>query len=101
MNDTLSTFADYDRRTVLSCLDDRHDAVDLEVLATDVVAERENTDRDEVTEKARDTALVRLHHVDLPKLDKAGFVDFDYEAGTVRRRRGGSAATSTPTALSD
>lgn len=85
MNDTISTFADCDRQIVLSCLDDRHGTADIEALADDVVAERECTSRDEVTDEERDAALIRLHHVDLPKLDKAGFVDFDHEAGTVDR----------------
>jgi hypothetical protein len=87
MSDTIATLADADRRTVLSCLDDHCTAVDIESLAADVVAARDGTPRDDVTEEAREKALVRLHHVDLPKLDEAGFVAFDHEAGTVTRRR--------------
>ncbi|MDS0298923.1 hypothetical protein NDI76_09210 [Halogeometricum sp. S1BR25-6] len=98
MNDTIATFADRDRRTVLSCLDDRRGTVDIESLATDVVAERESTAPDEVADADRETALIRLHHVDLPKLDEAGFVDFDHEAGTVDRR---ARPAPTSTALSD
>ncbi|SFR68843.1 DUF7344 domain-containing protein [Halogeometricum limi] len=100
MNDTIATLADRDRRTVLSCLDDHSAAVDIETLAADVVAACDGTSRDEVSEEDRDAAMVRLHHVDLPKLQNAGFVDFDHETGTVRRRRRGGTARPSP-ALSD
>jgi len=95
MTDTIATLADSDRRTVLSCLDDYYTAVDIESLAVDVVAARDGTPRTEVSEEERESELVRLHHVDLPKLDDAGFVAFDHEAGTVTRRRG-DAVTASP-----
>jgi hypothetical protein len=86
MNDTIATFADRDRRTVLSCLDERRGTVDIQTLAADVVAERESTGPDRMTDAEHEAVLVRLHHVDLPKLDAAGFLDFDHETGAVDRR---------------
>ncbi|QIB74576.1 hypothetical protein GL213_08050 [Halogeometricum borinquense] len=94
MNDKIAILADPGRRTVLSCLDDHRGAVDIETLATDVVAAQEGTSREAVTEADRDTALIRLHHVDLPKLDEAGFVEFDHEGGMVRRCRSEMATIS-------
>lgn len=94
MNDTIAALADHDRRTVISYLDDRQGAVDIEEIATEVVAARTDTPRHEVTDDDLNSALIRLHHVDLPKLDDAGFIDFDYEAGSVRRLRGAPATTS-------
>lgn len=94
MTDTIATLADPDRRTVLSCLDDYRVSVDIEELATDVVAARDEIARESVPEADRNAVLVRLHHVDLPKLQQAGFVDFDPDAGTVRRRRSEAAAAS-------
>lgn len=94
MTDTIATLADPDRRTVLSCLEDYRVSVDIEELAADVVAVRDDVPREAVSEADRDAVLVRLHHVDLPKLEQAGFVDFDPEAGTARRRRGETAAAA-------
>lgn len=43
-------------------------------------------DHDETADD-RDRLAIRLHHVTLPKLAAAGFIEYDAETGTVRVRK--------------
>lgn len=82
-----AALADEDRRSVLAYLQDAGEAT-VEELST-AVDERASDPRGGT--HGRD-ALVRLHHVHLPKLSDAGLVEYDRTSGQVEYV-GGSAIT--------
>jgi len=79
----LDALGDQRRRYALYFLRDR-DAVAVETLATALtgwLAVRDGATT--AWPQDRDRVLASLHHQDLPKLDAAGLVAYDREAGTV------------------
>ncbi|WP_273837582.1 hypothetical protein [Halococcus sp. PRR34] len=54
--------------------------VELRTLAAYVVAARDNVPVDTVSDEARKRAAIRLHHIDIPELIEAGFVEYDPES---------------------
>jgi len=65
---------------VLYYLEQTHRPVDLPELATQVVAMEADVDPDAVTETERARTASKLHHVHLPRLADAGFVEYDPDA---------------------
>lgn len=78
--DVIDSLADERRATVLTVLEGRSGPTPRWALAREV-AEREATD--EPSREDVDEALTALHHVHLPKLDDAGFVEYDRDEETV------------------
>lgn len=82
-NGVLSALADERRRAILRSLD-RHDgdAADLDALVDDI----HDAVRDEGAspDAERQEIRIRLHHVDLPKLEAAGLIEYDADAKRVR-----------------
>lgn len=70
------------RRHVVSILVDRRQPTTLEELATDL-ANREGTTYPTGGGSPEDDLQVPLHHVDLPKLDAVGLVDYDSDEKTI------------------
>lgn len=70
------------RRTVLAVLESRNGSRDRAELAGEVAAREAEG---EPSTEAVEEVAVRLHHVDLPKLDEAGLVEYDADDGTVSR----------------
>jgi hypothetical protein len=82
LNETFDIMMHPDRRYVLYHLSETSDAVDFDTLVSRVVAWNErHTDTAGIGD--RESVAVTLRHVHLPKLDAAGFVRFDADAGTV------------------
>jgi len=61
--------------TVVTAYGETTDTVSLGELASDV--DRRERDREDADWETRKDLLVRLHHVHLPVLDRAGVVDYD------------------------
>lgn len=80
--DDAAATLDERRRAVLSAIESRAEPVVMEDLARAVVATDGGED---AAPDAPRSAVVRLHHVDLPKLDEAGLVEYDSDEGTVVR----------------
>ncbi|WP_435094742.1 DUF7344 domain-containing protein [Halorubrum sp. N11] len=79
----LSALADERRRTILRSLDrDDGDASDLDTLVDDIHDEIRDENAPPDTE--RQEIRIRLHHVDLPKLEAAGLIEYDTDAKRVR-----------------
>lgn len=68
------------RREVLAVLEERGEAVACADLARAVVARDADGDPSPVAARK---LQIQLHHVHLPKLDRAGLVEYDDETGTV------------------
>ena len=66
---------------------DRDEAVGLEDLAASVAAAERGVDPGDVDPDALESALTTLYHAHLPRLDDAGAISYDAEAGTVRPAR--------------
>ena len=76
----VTVHSDERRRATVAALDSRTGPVTREELAREVA----DADGDVSPSQAREVA-VQLHHIHLPKLDEAGVVEYDADAGTVRR----------------
>lgn len=76
-DEVLASLAHRRRRVVLSVLGDHDGAMDRRTLATAVA------DRTAADESSTEDLRVSLSHVDLPKLQQAGLVRYDADAGTV------------------
>lgn len=74
MDETFDALASGDRRVMLSYLH-RNGATTVSTLGEHVAADRHDTVPAAVTPAQRREATVRLHHVHVPKLVRAGFVD--------------------------
>lgn len=71
------------RRTMLSILAGQYHPIKRRTLARDVVAQEADIDEKDVSVDEVDAVLASIHHVHLPKLLDAGFVEYDAEAETV------------------
>lgn len=79
-DELLDCLADERRRTVVAVLRARGEATPRRALAHEVVAREEGGDP---SAEAVESTLRSLHHVHLPKLEAAGVVEIDRDAGTV------------------
>lgn len=70
------------RRSVLLHLQ-KNGEMTTDSLAAMVAADEEDATADTVAEDAVDSVRIELFHRHLPKLDDAGFVEYDAEAGVV------------------
>jgi hypothetical protein len=71
------------RRYVISKLRRADGAVSVNELSEAVAAWENDVDVDELTDKQVKRVYVSLYQIHVPKLDEAGLVDYDKEAGTV------------------
>jgi hypothetical protein len=71
------------RRYVLYYLRQTDEPVDLTNLAEHVAAWENETDPDSLTDQQRKRVYVSLYQTHIPKLDDAGVVSYDGDAGTV------------------
>ncbi|WP_224448281.1 DUF7344 domain-containing protein [Haloprofundus salilacus] len=77
-----SVLANEDRRAVLDYFDGTPgETASLEDLADYLVDRRDGEDA-----RSHERTLVRLHHVDLPKLAAAGIIDYDARTHTISYR---------------
>ncbi|WP_158057623.1 DUF7344 domain-containing protein [Halorussus halophilus] len=79
----LRTVASDRRRYVLRCFTQKEREVPLGKVATRVAAFEESEPTEVVSKQAIERERTRLHHVDLPKLDDAEFLDYDPQANLV------------------
>jgi hypothetical protein len=83
IDEVLTLLSDRYRRHALACLDGLPDPVALEDL-TDQVAGREfQQPPDRVSMITRTRIATELHHTHLPKLEEAGIITYDDDAGQV------------------
>lgn len=75
--------ADDRRRAVLDVLSHQFGPVHAETLAREVAARERDSAESDVPGEAVERILVDLVHVRLPRLEDAGFIDYDAAAGTV------------------
>jgi DNA-binding transcriptional ArsR family regulator len=81
--DTLfGAIADARRRDVLDVLSHQYGRIHVETLARELLTDPE-TNESEVPGEDVESALVGLHHVDLPTLAETDLVEYDPDAGTV------------------
>ena len=82
---TFELLASGHRRAVLRRLDDGEEPVPVPELVAAVVTQEASV---EFTPDEHEQVAVSLEHVHLPKLDDAGVIEYDVDAGTVHRREG-------------
>ena len=78
----LGALANERRRTILSVLAEERTPMGVPTLAR-AVAERDSDADGSSAEERVERAHISLYHVDLPKLDAVGVVDYDRDRGTV------------------
>lgn len=81
-DEVLATPASTRRRIVLSVLKDTNGRMSRANLAKAVVACDQDGGAENELMEAAEEFLVELHHVHLPKLERAGLVSYDQETGT-------------------
>lgn len=81
----LSLLSDRRRRDLLYHLSTT-DVTDVETLAEVLAAADRDVQPDEISPENREQIQVTLVHTHLPKLDRAGAVEFDSRTGAVRSR---------------
>ena len=74
----LDVLGSYRRRVVLAELSDRAEPVHRDTLAEAVVATERDIARETAPEEAVERAAIRLHHVDLPRLEAADLLHYDH-----------------------
>ncbi|WP_276257842.1 DUF7344 domain-containing protein [Haloglomus litoreum] len=81
----LSAVANEHRRAILNSLDNAPGkALEYDALV-DCVADRvRDEDAERASHEHRQRVRIALHHIHLPKLDAAGIVDYETEAGNVQ-----------------
>lgn len=72
------------RRYVLFYLREHEDEIGLQELASEVAAWENEVEVEELTRAQRKRVYVSLYQTHIPKLESAGIVEHDSEAGTVR-----------------
>lgn len=75
--------SDSTRRFALRYLRSVEGTVPLEELTTELVARQVDRPVSDRTLADRDAVEVALHHQHLPKMDAAGFLDYDSDGGTI------------------
>lgn len=86
LDEAFGILADRYCRYALTCLSDRSSAT-LEEVADVVTGLDATATNDVATPARRDLIRRRLHHVVLPELDAAGYVEFDADAARVTEIR--------------
>lgn len=71
------------RRFVLQSLQDSSNGVDLSDLAAELAATENGVSREELTSKQRKRAYVSLYQTHIPKMEDAGVIEYDQDAGVV------------------
>lgn len=74
------------RRMVLEYLQEADDAVRMRDVAEQVAAWENDTTVEELTSDQRQRVYIPLYQSHLPKLDKAGIIDYQQNRGVVERR---------------
>lgn len=74
------------RRFVLQYLSRHEGPVPFSELANELAAWENDTDVEDITERQRKRVYVSLYQTHIPKLEEAGIVDYDADAGEVRLR---------------
>jgi DNA-binding transcriptional ArsR family regulator len=82
---TFRILADPIRRYVLCYLDEQETPVPFDRFATRVTAWHIDSDLDAVDDAALTEMRMALHHVHLPKLAEAGYLEYDRDTHTIRR----------------
>lgn len=74
------------RRFVIEYLHQHEESTTLSELAAQLAAQESDTDTESIADKQRKIVYVSLYQVHLPRLNDAGFIEYDADTGAVTHR---------------